>query len=561
MHHDACTRVSADLIDAKLLAEVQKLKALTTGVRDLGVKPHVLPEKPRDIEDDGDFHFAVLGPKAASSSGSPSAEARRFLDETTGPDRPRVYRNAVVLAAPSREGLDVARTRVRDYLGWEEVQHQLKDQDVDPIRAQTLAANLDGARRKVPEALQLMYGIVVTVSEKNEAQAFKMSVTPGEPLFGQIKADGRSRIQDTAISADALLPEGPYNLWREGETARRVKDLVGAFAQFPHLPKMLRSKEVLDTLVQGAREGFFVLRVTRPDQSAQTFWRQEPGEAALKDPSLEVVLPDAAELSDLPAVLLQPQALPGLWSGEGLPVQALRDYFAGGRVVQVARQGYEEPVVIPRATSGVVEAAVVAAVEAGKLCLTAGAASLCGEAVPPGLLATGTTLQAPPAPLPPSDLLPAQVPAAWSGEATTATALADALSAKAGKPLPWNTVRAALNGAFQTRLLERAVDSGPWPCDRAGASSVRVQLPGKYPPPPPPPLPRPPGVLVAQADLRPNQLQDLTDQLGELARAAIDHDLKFHLRIELGGATPPSAELVERLNKLLAEVAEGLRFQ
>jgi hypothetical protein len=59
---------------------------------------------------------------------------------------------------------------------------------------------------------------------------------------------------------------------------------------------------------------------------------------ALKDPSLEVVLPDAAELSELPDALLQPQALPGLWSEDSLTVQALRAYFAGGHVVQVPRQ-------------------------------------------------------------------------------------------------------------------------------------------------------------------------------------------------------------------------------
>src|SRR5205085_12481540 len=123
--------------------------------------------------------------------------------------------------------------------------------------------------------------------------------------------------------------------------------------------------------------------------------------------------------------------------------------------------------------------------------------------------------------------------------ATTAAALADALSAKAGKPLPWNTVRAALNGAFQMRLLERSVDSGPWPCDPAGASVVRVRLPSKGPPPPPPLPPPPTGVRVAQAELRPNQLQDVADQVGELTRAAVGHDLKFLLRTELGGTTQP----------------------
>ena len=64
---------------------------------------HNLPDRPRDISDDGDFHYAVLGPTAASESGKPSAEARRFINETTTSDRPRVNRNAIVQAVPSRD--------------------------------------------------------------------------------------------------------------------------------------------------------------------------------------------------------------------------------------------------------------------------------------------------------------------------------------------------------------------------------------------------------------------------------------------------------------------------
>src|SRR5262245_30810368 len=50
------------------------------------------------------------------------------------------------------------------------------------------------------------------------------------------------------------------------------------------------------------------------------------------------------------------------------------------------RQGYEEPVTIPKADRGAVEAARSNAVEQGQLWLIAGAASLCGESVPAGLL-------------------------------------------------------------------------------------------------------------------------------------------------------------------------------
>ena len=60
-----------------------------------------------------------------------------------------------------------------------------------------------------------------------------------------------------AISAEAMLPGGPYDLWREDEPSRRVKDLVSAFAENPKLPKMLRQKEIIDTVDQGVRDGIF----------------------------------------------------------------------------------------------------------------------------------------------------------------------------------------------------------------------------------------------------------------------------------------------------------------
>ena len=135
----------------------------------------------------------------------------------------------------------------------------------------------------VPEAIRQAYSTVVTVSEKNEVQAFKITVTD-DPHFTTIKGDKRSRIRDTAITAEALLPEGPYDLWKTGDTSRRVKDLSGAFAQLPHLPKMLKGEAIVETLVDGCIQAAFVLRLTRPDGSFRTWWRCRPDEAALEDP-------------------------------------------------------------------------------------------------------------------------------------------------------------------------------------------------------------------------------------------------------------------------------------
>ena len=558
MHHDACsTRVPPALVESQLIDAIEKQKTLTAGAAAAGAKVHNLPERPRDVADDGDFHYGILGPKAASESGEPTAEARRFIDETTAADRPRVYRNAVVLAVPSRDGLDAARTRIKEYLGWVEVREQLKDQPIDPIREQMLASETESARRRIPDAITQAYSIVVTVSEGNEVQAFKVVVT-GEPLFTTIKADRRSRIQETAISSEAMLPGGPYDLWRDGEQHRRVKDLVGAFAQFPKLPKMLRTKEILDTVAQGVRDGIWVAQALRPDRTARTFWRTAIDEPALKDSGLEVFLSDAATLSELTADLLEPEKLPGLWRGGEVSVQDVYDYFAGGHAVTVPRQGYEETVTIPRCEPEQVESAISQAVEQGLVWLTNGPASILKEKVPSGVLGATATLRPPPERFAVDELTASSIPDAWKDGETNALAIATALSTKRGVTLPWSTVQAAIEDAIRARWIELKDGDAPWPCDLAGAKHVVLRLPsGKIDPPKPP---KPPGLLVAEAVLEVNGIQDLADQVPEIAKAAVGNNLQFNVRVELGGETAPDPETVEKINELLSEVSDKLKL-
>ena len=69
------------------------------------------------------------------------------------------------------------------------------------------------------------------------------------------------------------------------------------------------------------------------------------------------------------------------------------------------------------------------------------------------------------------------------------------------------------------------------------------------------------GMLVADAPLQVEEIQDLYDQLGDLVKAAIGLNLQFRLRIELGPASRVSDETVDRVNALLSEVSEKLRLQ
>jgi Protein of unknown function (DUF499) len=563
MHHDACSnRVTAEMVEMKMLGDVQQTKSLTQGATAAGARVHTLPERPRDIEDDGDFHFGVLGPKAASESGKPSAEARRFMDETTAADRPRVFRNAVVLVCPSRDGLDAARARIREYLGWEEVRGLLKDQPQDPIREEMLAAWTEQARKRIPEAIRQAWSIVVTVNEQNDVHAFK--ITPGtEPLFATVKADKRSRIQDTAISAEAMLPGGPYDLWRADEPSRRVKDLLGAFAQNPKLPKMLRQKDILDTIEQGVRDGIFVATLTRPDKLVRTFWRTDIDESFRKEPALEVFLPETGTLSELRYHVLTPKVLPGLWKGEVATVADVISYFTGGRTEVVHKEGYDESVTIPACPAGVVESAVSEAVSQGLLWLVHGPASFQGEPVPAGVLTPTAQLLAPLPPIPVDQLMQDALPDGWKEGRTSAYALSVALSTKAGRPLPWMVVRRAIDDALKARWIEMATESVAWPCDMAAAPKALLRLPkaGAADPKPGEQMPPPKGVRYAEATLEPPALQDLVDALPDVLKAAAGIPITFRLHVSLADGPNLGPATIDAINKLLEGVSPDLRLK
>ena len=567
IHHEARRNVPEDVVQTRMIDTINDENSLTTGAAAAGATVHKLPNHPKDIQDDGQFHYAILGPSAASKSGNPSDVACRFLDETTRPDRPRVYRNSVVLAVPSHGGLDAVRNAVRDFLAWENVREEMKDTDIDPVRKQMLTDNRRRSKRHISDMIKQAYCIVVTVSEENEAEAFRVKVDE-EPLFTAIKNDRRSRIKDSAVNAEALLPGGPYDLWQEGETSRRFQDLSGAFAQQPHLPKMLQNDEIMQTLIQGAVDGLFVLKMERPDGSVRTFWMEEPDEAAKTDPGLEVVLSEEAELVTIPPRLLEPGVLPELWEEQQLKLADIEEYFSGDNVVQVKRHGYEEPMQIPAASEEAIKESTRSAVESADLWLISGSASFCGDEVPEDILTEDATLQPPPPPIPSSDLKPENLPEAWDNEKTTADALSKALSEKLGKPLPWGTVREAIQNAIRSRVIELTHDSGPWPCEYEGAPQVKLQIPESKPggqgggggtPPPPP---QPSGRLTAESELTTAQIQDLADAVGELKKAAAGEDLHLTFRVEVGGdEDKPSEEVIRKINEILHVISDSLELR
>jgi hypothetical protein len=278
------------------------------------------------------------------------------------------------------------------------------------------------------------------------------------------------------------------------------------------------------------------------------------------------VLPGAAELAEISSDLLTPQKLPELWTRDEIKVQSVLDYFSGGRIVQVDRGSYKEPMLVPKVGPLVVEKAIVAAVENSSIWLLSGPASILSEAVPAGVLTPDASLRSPPTPIAAAEILPENLPAAWKDDETTGLAVATALTHKVGKVLPWKTIRDVISGSLQARFTELVDGSAKWPCEIHEAQLIRLKVAtsGSWPSMVAEGGESSRSVLVASAFLEPLEVQELGDKMDELLtiKAKSKVPIKFHVRVEVGdGNNAPPKEVAEEVTRVLADVSDRLQLR
>jgi hypothetical protein len=567
MHDDASRKVADLLVERKLMEEIGGSRLLFNASAAPAVVAHKLPESPDRIDDDGKFHYAVLGPSAASEGGSPSAEAVRFINETTGHDRPRKNRNAIVLAVPSRLGIAQAIHQVRELLAWDEVRTALRGQEVDQQRKALLEEHAARTQSSVAEAIRQAYTIAVALSNKNAVTAYKL--TPAnEPLFNTIKADKRIGLTDKPVNAQALLPGGPYNLWREGESERPLSWIVGAFAEFAHLPKFLDIDAIRRTMLDGVRDGLFVMQLTRPDRTSRTFWCEEPEAILLREPTLSVVLSEHATLTGIPASLLSPGRIPEIWQEGSTDVGRVIEFFSGGRTMTTRIGASDESIAVPKVSAEVVLEGIRLAVEQGVLWYHDGPVSLWLETVPEAVIGPQGKLAAPPQPIDPQSLTANQLPTAWEEGRTTPQLLFDAVQVAGIAPRPWTSVRNAIDAALQLGLFKTATGSAAWTRHRADVEGVQfaamapaVTQPGLLGGVPPITAS---GPMYAEGVLAISDLQDLADSVSKLnsAAAALDGKLSISVRLAIESTTRTYTEADSTaVNETLGGLTSRLRFR
>jgi len=133
------------------------------------------------------------------------------------------------------------------------------------------------------------------------------------------------------------------------------------------------------------------------------------------------------------------------------------------------------------------------------------------------------------------------------------------LSSKVGKVLPWTRVVSALDEAFRLGLIERALDSGAWPCDLGGAAAVKIvtrKSDAKEPPPT-----KQHGLKAASADLQTHEVQDLADNIDALREATAGHLFRIRVTVEIGDGSQVDQSILNKVNAVLAQIKAGWKAE
>ena len=471
MHVRAMDGLGEEEIDDELRKRIQAVSTLK--IADPGVVPHALPKSPRDVGDDAQLHYLILGPECAVEPSKPLPGAvEAYFNQKASPDDPRTLRNNLVALAPDISRLAGLREQVRRWLGWSRLEKPEHLKLLTEHQRKLLPGKKQEATHNLPEAVVGAYNILVAVDENGNvaSQPLRTSTVAGGTPFERIKATlaEEERLVTTTLDPDLILPGSYFDLWGEGHTSRRVATLMEAFGQFPRLPRLLRPDSLYETLKRGVREGVIVLRLPRADGSSRTWWRISPDEDTLHRPELEVLPATNAELHHLEPELLRPEALDELWPTPSGPLELarLQAYFDGDRVPCLAKPD-------------VLETALRDAVARGLLMARLESSSLYREPLPDGPLPLGLELLPSPKPLHGADLTPQALPGAWKQSSTDLKTIADALNTERGYTLPWSMLTQAVEQVLNLSLLELAPDSGDWPCSPVTADQVRLRVPEK----------------------------------------------------------------------------------
>ncbi|MBX9723630.1 MAG: DUF499 domain-containing protein [Candidatus Obscuribacterales bacterium] len=542
-----------------------KCTPLYEGCNESGIKLHKLPHSPSDVEDDGQFRLVILGSAFNGTVGDlPLKSAADYIRQHSSASDVRNFQNIVLIVTPSGQGLRLAEEQIANWMAWEEIEGSAQYRDLENFQQQTVKTRKKDSLKDAITAVKNAYELVLYIDKIGAIQSKKITLG-AQSLLEALKQEKDLRIFDEKIDASTIMPGGLYPIWPAGVNSVRVDDLYQEFGKQPALPKLLREKTVLNTIEDAVKRGLLALRCPRADGSEVWFWR---GNIDMPDwaHTGEAHLPSSATLNALSPAAVVPGTLPGLWpsNGSGAKVSTIFSWFDGAHYFdEVTEPGYPpEPRPIPTVQYTVVKGAISKAIEQGALWLVFGTDSVFAQKPTELQLDPDAMLYTPPRSLAAIDLLPGNLPDAWTQDSepqTTVEKVYASLKIKEGRPWPGKKFIETINASLGQGFMRRVSGNGQI-LDLEKDGNVALIVKSDQPAPPtlrPEPITAGGRRGTSMAKLSVAEIQDFADTVSDVMKTLAGCEPEIEVRVTIQSKNPAD---LEAANKILENIKKDWKF-
>jgi hypothetical protein len=459
---------------------------------------------------------------------------------------------------PSVTGLHQAEQQIAEWLAWDDIEGSPTYKELDSYQQDTVRKRKRDALKDAQTAVRNAYELVIFLDKDGSVQSKKITLG-AQSLLNTLLQESALRLFREKIDAETIMPNGLYPVWPASDSSVRVRDLYQEFGRQPALPKLLSPRTVLNTIDDAALRGILAVRCLRSDGSEQWFWRS-PIDMSEWEKTAEAWLPSKAKLNSLTPAAVLPHALPGLWpkDASGVTVATACSWFDGGhRFEEETQPGYPPELRdLPRVELSIVQKAIARAVQEKGLWLVFGNDSIFGVQPTTLQMDSNALLYQPPSQLSAIDLLPNNLPAAWSKDGeprSSVDELYSALKSARGKPWPPRLFIESLNAAIGQGFLSRNGGSSPInSLQKDGNIELVIKLEA---PMPPEPTPLPTGRRSSSlATLSLAEVQDFADQIHALSKPLAGCDPRIEVRVTTKATGKGD---INEANKILGAIKTG----
>jgi len=232
----------------------------------------IWPKEPGYLPNHRVLTLAVLDPDLAwGSSPARQQKVQAFIDDllNSAGSTFRRFKNTLVFALPTEEGVRVIDDTAVQLLALEAIHHQYRSGGLAETQMEELQTRLDQARKGLPAAVWGAYTVIIAPSGSAGGDtALWIKQEYGFPGYrpGEHSLAGRAwkRLMDEQRLLDRLDPrlvsEGKgdqWRLWPAEEERLSVATLWDYFCSYPYLPMLTGPEALQQTIAWGVQRGLF----------------------------------------------------------------------------------------------------------------------------------------------------------------------------------------------------------------------------------------------------------------------------------------------------------------